>query len=62
VHSDNETNPTFDRVVGLNDTLKLVYSLLYTLVKAAIKKLKLPGASGPDSLPARRLKTGRESS
>jgi len=34
-----------------------------TSVKAAIKKLKIGGASGPDGLPARLLKkTGRQSS
>jgi len=60
VHSPvavNGTSPSFVRVAGLTTTLtlKLLRSLLYK-VKAAIKKLKLDGASGPDGLTARLLK------
>jgi len=54
---DNETKPVFDRVAGLlDDSNTETFVLTLTLVKAAIEKLKLGGASGPDGLPARLIK------
>ena len=54
---DNGTSPTFDRVAGLpvdSDIETIVFTP--GLVNAAIKKLKLGGASGPDGLPPRLFK------
>jgi len=62
ITADNGTNPAFDRVAGLTDDtyIETISFTLTIIVRAAIKKLKLSGASRTICAPV--YQTGRRSS